>query len=136
MLPDATSRYSRKVPRRAVPGEVLVDVMLCNGEACLGQIVDEQGGSLGLVMHGDHAERALAHRSCCARKAVRLRVPGIAEGVEIRGVARDVPAELIHVTALDEGVKAGVGFLVSCLNANDVQHLLALWDRFRQPSKG
>jgi hypothetical protein len=137
MLPDATSRYSRKVPRRAVPGEVLVDVMLCDGEAALARVVDEQGGSLGLLMQGAHAERALAHRACCARKPVRLRVPGLCEGegAEVRGVARDVPAELIHVTALGDTAKAGVGFLVSCLDTNDVRHLLALWDRFRQPTK-
>jgi hypothetical protein len=131
MLSDAGRTHSRRAPRRAVPGEVLVDVMLCGGDACLAQVVDEQGGSLGLLLEGPHAELALAHRDCCARGTVRLRVPGVSEGEEVRGVARDVAAELVHVTAVGDGAKAGVGFLVSCLNGNDVRHLLALWDRFR-----
>ncbi len=135
MVQEGSSRYARAALRRSVPGDVFIDVVLCRGDSCRAQVVDEQGGSLGLVLRGEDAERALEHRACCSRKPVRLRVDGPEDG-ESGEHRRDVPAELIHVTALGDGVKAGVGFLVSCLDAHDVQHLLALWDRFRDPTAG
>jgi hypothetical protein len=134
MIPDTSNRYARTAPRRPVPCEVLVDVVLCGEDACIAQVVDEQGGSLGLILEGPHAERALAHRPCCTRRTVRMRIPGLNVGDEVPPTPREVAAELIHVTALGDGVKAGVGFLVSCLDTKDVQHLLALWARFRQPA--
>jgi hypothetical protein len=126
MISNGPSRPSRSSPRRPVPGGVEATVILCGSTVCRARIVDEQGGSLGLLVKGADAERAAAHQTCCLRQTILLRVPG--EDAE----TREVPAQLVHVSPETGSTKVGVGFLVSCLNAQDVQHLLGLWRRLRE----
>jgi hypothetical protein len=126
MLSEGRSRFSRTAPRRPVPVELDADVVLCGRTVCRARVVDEQGGSLGLVLEGGDAERALGHRGCCMRRTITLRVPGADDTL------RDIAAQLIHVSPVSEVCKMGVGFVVSCLNAQDVEHLLGLWARFRE----
>jgi hypothetical protein len=124
--------HARAALRRPVATEVALEVVLCGGASFRARVVDEQGGSLGLLVHGEEAHRALAHRDCCAGTVVTLRIP--ARGPGAPRTPREVPAQLVHVSALDDGAKVGIGFLVSCLQTKHVHHLLALWESLHDPA--